>query len=86
MQQDDAVHAQTAPGSSMVLQIDKGIGKQFLLIIWLTAFISALAVIGLFIVTSAYRANASHTNMLQYDLAQIRAQLIEQGLYEPTGH
>ena len=49
MQQDDAlsVHGGAAP---ILVQIDKGLGKQFLLIIWFSAFASALATVGLLLV------------------------------------
>ena len=73
MQQDDAVHAHTAPGSSLVLQIDKGLGKQFLLIIWLSSFLSAAATVGLFVAWDAYRHMRQHVNVLQYDLIDLRA-------------
>lgn len=81
-----SLHAQTAPNSSLVLQIDKGIGKQFLLIVWLSAFTAALAVVGLMVAWSAYRDTRAHVNTMQYDLAQVKAQLIERGMYEPTSH
>lgn len=90
MQQDDAVHAQTAPNSSLVLQIDKGLGKQFFIVLWLSAFVSALAlsavIIGGLVLLQAYRNQTAHVNTLQYDLAQVKAQLIDKGLYEPTSH
>lgn len=88
MMQDSpgAMDLRTAPGSTMVLQIDKGVGKQFLLIIWLSAVVTALALIGLFVAYAAYKGTTAHVNVLQYDLAQVKAQLIERGLYEPTSH
>ena len=73
MQQDEAVHAQTAPGSSLVLHIDKGIGRQFLLIIWLSAIVTAVAVVGLFVAYDAYRHTRQHVNVLQYDLMDLRS-------------
>jgi glutaminase len=81
-----AMDLRTAPGSSLVLQIDKGTGRYFLLILWLSAFFSALAVIGLLVAYTGYRQMTAHVNVLQYDLAQVKAQLIERGLYEPTSH
>lgn len=73
-------------GSSVLLQIDKGTGRHFLLIIWVSCFISSVAVVGLFVLWQAYRNQTAHVNTLQYDLAQVKAQLIEKGLYEPTSH
>jgi hypothetical protein len=85
MQQDEAVSVRG--GSAPILvQIDKGVGKQFLLIIWLSAFVSAVAVVALMVLWSAYRDTRAHVNTMQYDLAQVKAQLIEKGLYEPTSH
>ena len=73
-------------GSSVLLQIDKGTGRHFLLILWLSCFISAVAVVALMVLWSAYRDTRAHVNTLQYDLAQVKAQLVERGLYEPTSH
>lgn len=73
MQQDDAVHAHTAPNSSLVLQIDKGVGRQFLLIIWFSAVVTAVSVVGLFVAYDAYRHLRNHVNVLQYDLMDLRS-------------
>ena len=75
MQQDDAVHAQTAPGSSMVLQIDKGVGKQFLLIIWLSSFISAAAFVALIATCFFIYKNIGYVAVLEYDLMDLRAKV-----------
>ena len=85
MQQDEAVHVQSGQAPILV-QIDKGLGKQFLLIVWLSSFTAALAIVGLMVVWSAYRDTRAHVNTMQYDLNQVKAQLIEKGLYEPTSH
>ena len=86
MDSPGSIDARAAPGSVVLLQIDKSVGKQLLLIVWFSAFFSALAVIGLMVVLQAYRDTRAHVNTLQYDLAQVKAQLIEKGLYEPTSH
>lgn len=89
MQHDDAVsvHGGAAP---ILVQIDKGLGRQFFIVLWLSAFISALAlsavIIGGLVLLQAYRNQTAHVNTLQYDLANVKAQLIEKGLYEPTSH
>lgn len=80
------IDARAAPGGAVLLQIDKGIGKQFMLMFWLSAVVTALAVLGLFVAWGAYRETRAHVNVLQYDLALVKAQLIEKGLYEPTSH
>ena len=70
---DGSIHAQTAPGSSLVLQIDKSVGKQFLLILWISATVTALAVLGLFVAFDAYRHTRQHVNVLEYDLMDLRS-------------
>jgi len=77
MQQDEAVHAHTAPNSSLVLQIDKGIGKQFLLIIWLSSFFSAAAFIGLLMTCFFIYKNIGYTAVLEYDLMDLRSKMGE---------
>lgn len=69
----DSIHATAAPNSSIVLQIDKSLGKQFMLILWITSFVSALATLGLFLAWQGMRYNIAHTNVLQYDLMDLRA-------------
>lgn len=69
-----------------IVQIQHGFDKSAVLILWLSSAVSAAAVIGLLIAWDAYRDMRAHVNVLQYDLAQVRAQLIEQGLYDPTSH
>ena len=61
-----------APQQITVL-VDKSIGKQFLLIQWVSAVVTALAVIGLFMAWQGMRYNIAHTNVLQYDLMDLRA-------------
>lgn len=74
-----------ADGPSWI-QIEHGFGKSAVLVLWLSAFVSALAVIGLVVALTAYRNMTAHVNVLQYDLAAVKAQLIDQGLYDPTSH
>lgn len=89
MQQDEAVAVHGGPAPILV-QIDKGLGRQFFVVLWLSALISAVAlsavIIGGLVLLQAYRNQTAHVNTLQYDLAQVKAQLIERGLYEPTSH
>ena len=60
-------------GSSVILQIDKGVGRQFLLIIWISAVITAAALVGLFVAWDSYRHMRQHVNVLQYDLMDLRS-------------
>ncbi len=60
-------------GSSVLLQIDKGVGRQFLLIIWISAIVTAAALVGLVIAWDGYRHMRQHVNVLQYDLMDLRS-------------
>lgn len=73
MQQDNAVHVQGAPNGSVLVQLDKSIGKQFLVMLWLSSVVTALAVLGLFFAWQGFRYNIAHINVLQYDLMDLRA-------------
>lgn len=72
MQQDDAIHARTAPGSSLVLQIDKGLGKQFLIVLWLSAFLAAVSIVSVYVLFDAFRVTRQHVKILEYDLMDLR--------------
>jgi len=74
-----------AEGASLI-QVELGLGRNAAILLWLSAFVSAAAIIGFIFTMSAFKTNSAHVNVLQYDLAQIKAQLIEEGLYEQTGH
>jgi hypothetical protein len=84
------IDAKVSSGSSLILQIDKGLGKQFLTVLWISAIISGFALAAIIILAlvmmDALDDTTAHVNVLQYDLAQVKAQLIEKGLYEPTSH
>lgn len=80
----NSVHAR---GGGPILQhIELGVSKSLLIVMLFCAFASSLAAIGLLWAVLAYQQNSAHVNVLQYDLAQMKAQLEEQGLYERTGH
>lgn len=72
MQRDDAIHAQTAPGSSLFLQIDKGLGKQFFIVLWLSAFLAAASIISVVVLFDAFRVTRQHVKILEYDLMDLR--------------
>jgi len=73
MQQDEAVSARATTGSSIVLQIDKSVGKQFLVIIWISAVVTALSVAAMFIAYDAFRVTRQHVKILEYDLMDLRS-------------
>jgi len=89
MQQDEAVNVQSG-AAPILVQIDKGVGKQFLIVLWFCSAVSGAAIAAILIMTffmlDALDDTTAHVNVLQYDLAQVKAQLIERGLYEPTSH
>ena len=72
MQQDDAVSVQGGQAPILV-QIDKGLGRQFLLIIWLSSFFSAVAFVGLIACCFFIYKNIGYTAVLEYDLMDLRA-------------
>jgi hypothetical protein len=78
-------HADSGGGTQQ-LHVELGFGKSAVIILWFCAVICSAALIGLFVAYHAYNQTSAHVNVLQYDLAQIRAQLIDKGFYEPTGH
>jgi hypothetical protein len=69
---DSGVHVRGAPNSSIQLTIDKGIGRQFLIIIWVSAFVAALAVLVMLVLWDAHRVTRQHVKILEYDLMDLR--------------
>jgi len=70
---DQSIHATSAPGSFIHLTIDKAIGKQFLIIIWLSAFVASLAVLVMLVLWDAHRITRQHVKILEYDLMDLRS-------------
>lgn len=68
-----SVHATSAPNSVMNLTIDKSIGKQFMLMVWISAVVTAVAVMGMFVAYDAFRVTRQHVKILEYDLMDLRA-------------
>lgn len=74
-----------ARGASLI-QVELGLGRNAAILLWLSSLVSGIAVVGLVVAILAYQSMSAHVNVLQYDLAQLKSQLIERGLYEPTAH
>jgi hypothetical protein len=55
------------------IQIEHGFGKNAVLILWISSFISALAAVGLFVAYQGYKDQATRTNILEYDLMDLRS-------------
>lgn len=69
---DASIHARTAPGSSLVLQVDKGLGKQFLIVLWLSSFLAAVSVVSVVVLFDSFRVTRQHVKVLEYDLMDLR--------------
>lgn len=67
-----SLHAQTAPNSSLVLQIDKGVGRQFFIVLWLSAFLAAVSVVSVVVLFDSFRVTRQHVKILEYDLMDLR--------------
>lgn len=78
-----------ADGASLI-QVEFGASKAVLALLWLSSFISAIAIIGFIGVTMIHVRDqddlSARIYVLEYDLAQMRAQLIEKEILDRTGH
>ena len=79
MQRDEAINVQGGVAPILV-NIDKSLGKQFLLVLWLTSFVSAAAVIAFVFMIFAFNANSAKLGILQYDHNTMRAELEVRGV------
>lgn len=70
---DQSVHATTAPGGSLILQVDKGLGKQFFIVLWLSAFLAAGAMVATVVLFDSFRVTRQHVKILEYDLMDLRS-------------
>jgi len=89
---DDDTMISDSPGSiearaqgASLIQVET-LGRHGVFLLWFSALVSGIAIVGLAIAVIAFNRMSAHVNVLQYDLAQMKAQLEAQGLYEPTGH
>jgi hypothetical protein len=69
---DESIHANTAPGGSLILHVDKGLGKQFFIVLWLSAFLASGAIVGVVVLFDAFRVTRQHVKILEYDLMDLR--------------
>ena len=68
-----AINVRSGSNAPLLVQIDKGVGKQFLAAFWWSAAISGAAVIGLIACCFFIYATIGHVAVLQYDLMDLRA-------------
>ena len=85
MRQDSpgSIDARTASGS--VIQIET-LGRYGLLMLFLCAFIAALASVGFIFVLFELKTVSAQYEVLQYDQQALKAQLVAKGIYEATEH
>ena len=74
MQQDEAVSVRGGQAPILV-QIDKGVGKQLIAVLWLSSFVAGAAFIGLVATCFFIYATIGHVAVLQYDLLDLRAKM-----------
>lgn len=70
---DEGIHATAHAPQQIVVNLDKNIGKHFLLIVWGSALVSAIAIIALFVLWDAHRITRQHVKILEYDLMDLRS-------------
>lgn len=83
----DSPHAITsrAEGASLI-QVELGLGKNAVVLLWLSAAVSAIAVASLIFTIVALDRLSAKYEVLQYDHQAMKAQLVAKGLYEGTEH
>ena len=72
-----AVRSKTEGGGASIVQVELGLGKSALAVLWISALISGLAVAGLIGTMLFIRANIGYTAVLEYDLMDLRAKVGE---------
>ncbi len=70
--QDRGFHAMAHAPQQIQLNLDKGVGKQFLIIIWLSAFLAAVSIISTAVLFDSFRVTRQHVKILEYDLMDLR--------------
>lgn len=63
-----------AQGAS-IIQVELGASKPLIVLLWLSAFVSAAAVVGLIGAILFIRGNIGYTAVLEYDLMDLRAKM-----------
>ena len=75
-QHDESITARTAPGSSLVLQVDKGLSQTLgalLASLWWSSFFSAVATIGFIVLLVVLIFGIRHMYVMQYDFMDFRS-------------
>lgn len=74
-----------AEGASLI-QVELGLGKNAVTVLWLSALISGLAVVGLAVAIISWQRMSAHVAVLEYDHQALKAKLVANGLIEGDGH
>lgn len=74
-----------ADGASLI-QVELGLGKNAIILLWLSAIVSAAAVVALIFTMHSLDSLAAKYEVLQYDHQALKAQLVAKGIYEGTEH
>lgn len=78
------VHSR-AEGASLI-QVELGLGKNAVVLLWVSAVVSAAAVVALIFTMFEIKTMSAKYEVLQYDHQALKAQLVAKGLYEGTEH
>lgn len=62
-------------GANVLVQIDKGLGRQLVAVLWLSAMISGVAIVGLIATCFFIYKNIGYTAVLEYDLMDLRSKM-----------
>lgn len=83
----DSPHAITsrAQGASLI-QVELGLGKNAVILLWISAVVSAAAVVALIFTMFEIKTMSAKYEVLQYDHQALKAQLVAKGIYEGTEH
>jgi hypothetical protein len=85
MRQDSPGSIDARAGGASVVQVET-LGRYGLLMLFLCAFIAALASVGFIFVLFELKTVSAQYEVLQYDQQALKAQLIAKGVYEATEH
>ena len=72
---DEGIHATAHAPQALALNLDKGVGKQLIAALWLSAAIAGAALIGLIATCFFIYATIGHVAVLQYDLFDLRSKM-----------
>lgn len=74
-----------ADGASVV-QIELGLGRNAIILLWISCLVTGIAIAGLVANYAAYKTVSAQYQVLQYDHQALKAQLVARGIYEGTEH